>query len=341
MLDTHLRPRATFLRRLGRMIASLSLVLAGATHANAQTMDTLGANEALMPNEFITSLNGGYQLIMQGDGNLVLYRTADMQPLWNTRTAGNPGAFAVMQGDGNLVVYLDGRPLFNTRTQGNPGARLVMQTDGNLVIYSPSNRPLFASRTVQKLPPPTMPATDTLGPNEVLMPNESITSKTGEFLFIMQGDGNLVLYRLDDARPLWNSRTAGNPGAFAIMQGDGNLVVYLGNRPLFNTRTQDNPGARLVMQSDGNLVILTPDDRVLFASGTRQPVCMIEERPAFGGRVEDGIRAFNFPNTCRAFVPLQLQPIFVSPILNPFSLNIDACVGVASFAGFVEVEVCR
>ena len=102
------------------LMAATLLTLGLATErASARTMDTHFANESLMPNDALMSLNGGYQ----DDGNLVLHRLADMQALWSSRTAGNPGAFAVMQGDGNLVVYLDGKPLFNTRTQGNPQAQ--------------------------------------------------------------------------------------------------------------------------------------------------------------------------------------------------------------------------
>lgn len=339
-IESTRRRRTRSLRSLVIAVGALLTLAAPAGQASAQNVDTLFGNESLMSNEWLMSSNGAYQLIMQGDGNLVLYRLADMQALWSSRTAGNPGAFAIMQGDGNLVVYLDGRPIFNTRTQANPGARLVMQTDGNLVIYSPSDKALFASRTVQRLPPPTQPARDALQANEMLLPNESITSISGEFLLIMQGDGNLVLYRLDDARPLWSSRTAGNPGAFAIMQGDGNLVVYLANKAIFNTRTQGNPGARLVLQSDGNLVIFGPDDRVLFQSRTRQPVCQIETRPTFGGRRENG-RLLSTGASCQVRVPRSISPVFLIPLLSPFSLSIDACFGVATFAGFVDVEVCR
>ena len=43
--------------------------------------------------------------------------------------------------------------------------------------------------------------------------------------FIMQTDGNLVLYDTS-GQPHWASKTQGNPGAFLNVQDDGNLVVY-------------------------------------------------------------------------------------------------------------------
>jgi len=55
-------------------------------------------------------------MIMQGDGNLVLYN-ATGQPLWNAGTGGNSGAWAVMQSDGNFVVYSASKaPLWNAGT---------------------------------------------------------------------------------------------------------------------------------------------------------------------------------------------------------------------------------
>ncbi|MDM0069168.1 hypothetical protein [Variovorax sp. J31P207] len=95
----------------------------------------LAPNTALLPGQAISSDNGRYVLVMQGDGNLVYYRTSDWTPRWNSQTQ-SPGAFAPMQGDGNLVVYdANGVPLWASQTSGNPGAYLAAQDDGNLVIY--------------------------------------------------------------------------------------------------------------------------------------------------------------------------------------------------------------
>ena len=48
------------------------------------------------------------KLIMQADGNLVIYRRSDGVPIWSTETYDNVGDYAIMQTDGNFVVYKAG-----------------------------------------------------------------------------------------------------------------------------------------------------------------------------------------------------------------------------------------
>ncbi len=81
------------------------------------------------------SLSGNIQLIMQGDGNLVLYSAA-MKPTWASNTSGHPGAWFAVQADGNLVVYSSSnKPLWASNSYGHSGAKLYLQPDGNLVLY--------------------------------------------------------------------------------------------------------------------------------------------------------------------------------------------------------------
>jgi hypothetical protein len=49
---------------------------------------------------------------MQSDGNLVAYAPGG-RPVWNSGTGGNAGARLVMQDDGNPVVYTGGRALWS------------------------------------------------------------------------------------------------------------------------------------------------------------------------------------------------------------------------------------
>ncbi|HTU84918.1 MAG TPA: hypothetical protein VMF57_05050 [Solirubrobacteraceae bacterium] len=106
-----------------------------ATHT-VQTMMQPG--DVLRPGWSIYSPSEQLQLIMQSDGNLVLYDGAG-KPLWASGTDHHPGAWATMQTDGNLVVYPpSGHALWASKTNGDRGSYLALQSDGNLVIYDGS-----------------------------------------------------------------------------------------------------------------------------------------------------------------------------------------------------------
>lgn len=93
------------------------------------------------------SCDGRFRLVMQGDGNLVLYVEGGAA-LWSSESFGTGSTYAVMQGDGNFVVYdATAQPHFDTGTQ-SPGAFLAIQDDGNLVVYSAGGVALWASNTV-------------------------------------------------------------------------------------------------------------------------------------------------------------------------------------------------
>jgi len=86
--------------------------------------------------------NGSYRMVMQGDGNLVVYG----RTIWNSGTFLS-GSFFAMQGDGNLVGYTQAsRPVWASNTNGNTPDVLALQSDGNLVLYG-GGRALWQSGT--------------------------------------------------------------------------------------------------------------------------------------------------------------------------------------------------
>ena len=109
--------------------------------------DRLTAGQALKPDQSITSGNGAFQLILQADGNLVLYATNTHKSLFASNTAGDFAiGQAIMQGDGNFVLYDNsGKSLWasNTATTDTHKTTIdpyvVVQDDGNLVIYATTN----------------------------------------------------------------------------------------------------------------------------------------------------------------------------------------------------------
>ncbi|KVF80263.1 peptidase S53 [Burkholderia vietnamiensis] len=218
-----------------------------------------GINEGttLSPRQAVYSASGNHELLMQDDGNLVLYNTTNGAAVWNTGTYGNPGAYAVFQTDGNFVVYsANGTALWYSATYGqSTGQYLAVQDDGNMVIYRPFV-PAFATATGTSSYAPSAAGPAVWKGGGVLSGGQSLTSGNGVNVLMMQGDGNLVLLR--QGVPVWNSRTFGHSGAYAVMQGDGNLVVYsAAGAPLWNSGTGGYPGAIAYVQDDGNVVIYT------------------------------------------------------------------------------------
>ena len=109
--------------------------------------DRLDPGQALQVNESLVSPNGQFSLVLQPDGNLVLYEQAG-QPVWASGTDGREVSTATMQEDGNLVLYSPtGEPVWASDTYGNEGAYLILQDDRNLVIYGADGTPLWATNT--------------------------------------------------------------------------------------------------------------------------------------------------------------------------------------------------
>lgn len=110
----------------------------------------------------ITSPDGSYQLVLQGDGNLVLYGLRGRVPggaTWATNTNGQGGKLAVLQSDGNFVLYgprgrVLGGALWSSRTNGQDIVSLNLQNDGNLVLYRRDGSAAWATDTVEPPPPP-------------------------------------------------------------------------------------------------------------------------------------------------------------------------------------------
>ncbi|KWA10513.1 protease pro-enzyme activation domain-containing protein [Burkholderia territorii] len=209
----------------------------------------------LKPAQVVYSASQSHRLVMQNDGNLVLYNAASGAALWNSGTSGNAGAYAVFQTDGNFVVYsTSGKALwFSSTSSGSHGQALVVQDDGNMVIYA-SSVPVFATATSTAGMTNSSSGPAVWSGGVTLGSGQSLASGNGANVLVMQGDGNLVLLR--QGVPRWNSATYNHPGAYAAMQTDGNLVVYSpAGVPLWYSGTNGNPGAATYIQDDGNLVI--------------------------------------------------------------------------------------
>ena len=94
-----------------------------------------------------------------------------------------------------------------TVTLSSTGAYFPLtQSDGNVVLYGPTGRAVWA------------------------------IGRTDTDRFIFQSDGNLVAYTASGA-PTWSSRTAGSAATVFVVQSDGNLVIYASGRPVWASNT--------------------------------------------------------------------------------------------------------
>ena len=227
---------------------------------------TLKPGEGLAQGNSLRSCDGRFELVMQTDGNAVLYSNG--LALWSSHTNGKGGDVLDMQGDGNLVVYSDKScALWNSGTAHHAGAELSVQDDGNAVIYD-QGRAIFDTHSGGLPAKPT--ACGAIEPGHGLAPGESISSCDGHHALVMQTDGNLVLYHAGKGAT-WSSKTNGTPSRYAVVQGDGNLVVYeFGGKATFDTHTNGHDGASLAVQDDGNLVIYE-SGKAIWNAGIRQP----------------------------------------------------------------------
>ena len=77
---------------------------------------------------------GEYVLCFSSDGNLELWNEPAGKLIWESSTQGER---LVMQSDGNLVIYAgDGDPVWATGTFGHEDAVLVLEEDGTMAILS-------------------------------------------------------------------------------------------------------------------------------------------------------------------------------------------------------------
>jgi hypothetical protein len=104
----------------------------------------MNAGQQLIQNQYLRSADGRHALLMQTDGNVVLYGPG-YHVLWSTGTA-NGGDRLVMQTDGNLVKYAINNPAWFNGVSG-ANTYVLLQNDGNFVEYSSSNAPLWWTGT--------------------------------------------------------------------------------------------------------------------------------------------------------------------------------------------------
>jgi hypothetical protein len=200
----------------------------------------LDEGESLTVGGFLTSPDGGFELVLQPDGNLVEYLVTAHRAVWQSHTFGAREVLKY-QLDGNVVLRdAAGRPVWASGTRSSSINLMTVGDDGtiNIAGLRDLNKPVVSA------------GSDVI--KQILSPN-------GRYAATMQNDGNFVVRSVETYKALWSSGTQGHPDAYLEEQTDGNLVIYQATKPIWTTHTASlepvDFGNQLSVINDGDLVL--------------------------------------------------------------------------------------
>lgn len=122
---------------------------------------------------------------------------------------------------------------------------------------------------IKKVHPIIVAEKNILKLGDQLTPNQSLQSESPSniYTFILQNDGNLVLYRQNKNTAgveqfiwIWHSNTCGKHVVQAIFQNDGNFVIYAHEQnstitTCWDSKTNGKGGNIMILENDGNVVM--------------------------------------------------------------------------------------
>jgi hypothetical protein len=132
-------------RSIFKIVTCVAACAAVATLHGQPNTDKLSSEigkDVLEQNQKLRSANGQYELVMQSDGHLCIYKNG--QFVWGNGSyrKGAPPYKLAMQADSNLVVYGSSGAIWasGVRSNGMAPYTVRMQDDGNLAIYDSTGR---------------------------------------------------------------------------------------------------------------------------------------------------------------------------------------------------------
>ena len=215
--------------------------------------------------------DGKNKLIMQSDGNLVLYDGSG-----NTKwQSGKPSSYypkntpyywLVYESNNNLVVYdiaNDYNVIWQSHTNELNLNKFILSNDCTLKLLDNNN-------VVWMQPPPPngyiFPYGNKMTPGQRLFAGQYILNGTSKL--IMQQDGNLVLYNNDVIS--WQSNTINTLNSpyklpyFFIYHSQGNLIIYdTNNVAVWESHTSGVPSDSLTLTNNGYLKLTKSNNTVI------------------------------------------------------------------------------
>ncbi|MHB8506005.1 MAG: GH25 family lysozyme, partial [Acidimicrobiales bacterium] len=138
---------------LGRSVGGPSGGSGGGSTGGGSAVTDLGTTlppgRVMVGGEQLVAAGGRYRVVMQRDGNLVLYGPS-RRALWAAGTAGDRGARLVMSAGGDLVVLDGGHQAWTSRTAGRGRSYAVVLSNGNFAVHRYGGGATWSSGTAGK-----------------------------------------------------------------------------------------------------------------------------------------------------------------------------------------------
>ncbi|KAG5666765.1 hypothetical protein PVAND_014775 [Polypedilum vanderplanki] len=119
-------------------------------HANKKDFidgDKLVIDQCLVEDSSIKSANGEFFLIMEKNGNLVIYATNQKVPIWATNTDKTGGKRVCMQADSDFNMYSHSNTLiWSSKTKGLNGTYVKLQNNGKLEMFTKADKKVWETK---------------------------------------------------------------------------------------------------------------------------------------------------------------------------------------------------
>ncbi len=169
-----------------------------------------------------------------------------------------------------ISIFVTNKYYKESDAQGADDTNPYMESAANKASFTKeATSVLFTAAGADfEVPGTLQPEPDTLLPNLILSRGMSKESKNGLYKLEFNTEGNLIFYNTADPdNHLFETNTYAPAGIVAdakcTMQGDGNLVISrTGNNNMWDSKTAGHPGAFLRVEDDGKVSIIDPVNRI-------------------------------------------------------------------------------
>lgn len=249
-----------FMILLFTFAASQSLAAESTVDEEFAPNNELFVGEKIFEEGYLESANENYRLTLNKDGNLVLQSWPKEKNIWASHTSGAGGEYLVLEDDGNLVMYTKkDKTVWESDTSGSGADKLMLHNTGELALYFGSEKVWSTEDVVDE----NDATNNKLYIDQKLDRNDYLESANRNYRLTLDKNGDLVLSNLLEDEELWSSDTGGNDSEYLVFEDDGNLVLYTKSEEVvWQSNTKDTGADKLMLHNNGNLVLYNDDSAV-------------------------------------------------------------------------------